>query len=124
MKVKDCSKCRKDILKAARDEYIKSQYAILQDCAFTFAIYATVGTLTAMVRRGRSKEYIQKLFDDIVMIYDTPQLFGKDISVGDLKRSLEKEYGIDFNRINVHIEDEKAFIKSLNEGEKNGTNIT
>ena len=117
MKVKDCSKCRKDILKAARDEYIKSQYAILQDCAFTFAIYATVGTLTAMVRRGRSKEYIQKLYDDIVMIYDTPQMFGKDISVGELMRSLEREYDIDFNRINVHLETEKEFMKSLKKGD-------
>lgn len=100
-------------MQAARDEYLKRQYAILSDGAFTFAIYATVAVLTAQVRRGRSKEYIQKLYDDIVMIYDTPELFGKTISVTDLKKSLEKEYGIDFNRINVHIEDEKEFIKSM-----------
>lgn len=117
MKVKDCTKCRKAILQAARDEYLKRQYAILSDGAFTFAIYATVAVLTAQVRRGRSKEYIQKLYDDIVMIYDTPELFGKTISVTDLKKSLEKEYGIDFNRINVHIEDEKEFIKSMKKGD-------
>lgn len=113
MKVKDCSKCRKQIVQEAKTEFAKHEYAIFTDCAFTMAVYATVATLTAQVRRGRSKEYIQKLFDDIVMIYDTPEIFGKPIVLSDLRNTLEREYGIDFTRINVHIEDEKTFIKSL-----------
>lgn len=113
MKVKDCSKCRKQIIQEAKTEFAKHEYAIFTDCAFTMAIYATVAALTAQVRRGRSKEYIQKLFDDIVMIYDTPEMFGKEITLTMLKTTLEQQYGIDFNRINVHIEDEKSFIKSL-----------
>ena len=47
------------------------------------------------------------------MIYDTPELFGKPIVLSDLRETFEKDYGIDFNRINVNIEDEKSFIKSL-----------
>lgn len=113
MKVKDCSKCRKQIVQEAKTEFAKHEYAIFTDCAFTMAVYATVATLTAQVRRGRSKEYIQKLFDDLVMIFDTPQMFGKEITLTDMKNQLEKQYGLDFNRINVHIEDEKTFIKSL-----------
>lgn len=113
MKVKDCSKCRKQIVQEAKTEFAKHEYAIFSDSAFTMAVYATVAVLTAQVRRGRSKEYIQKLFDEIVMIYDTPELFGKPIVLSDLRETFEKDYGIDFNRINVHIEDEKSFIKSL-----------
>ena len=113
MKVKDCSKCRKQIINEAKTEFAKHEYAIFSDSAFTMAVYATVAVLTAQVRRGRSKEYIQKLFDEIVMIYDTPELFGKPIVLSDLRKTFEKDYEIDFNRINVHIEDEKSFIKSL-----------
>ena len=113
MKVKDCSKCRKQIMNEAKTEFAKHEYAIFSDSAFTMAVYATVAVLTAQVRRGRSKEYIQKLFDEIVMIYDTPELFGKPIVLSDLRKTFEKDYGIDFNRINVNIEDEKSFIKSL-----------
>ncbi len=113
MKVRDCQTCRKDILERAKTEYAKKEYAIFSDMAFTMAVYATVATLTAQVRRGRSKEYIQKLFDDLVMIFDTPQMFGKEITLTDMKNQLEKQYELDFNRINVHIEDEKTFIKSL-----------
>ena len=47
------------------------------------------------------------------MIYDTPEIFGKPIYLTDLRKTLETEYGIDFNRINVNIEDEKSFITSL-----------
>ena len=113
MKVKNCQLCRKQIINEAKTEFAKHEYAIFSDSAYTMAVYATVAVLTAQIRRGRSKEYIQKLFDDIVMIYDTPEIFGKPIYLTDLRNTLETEYGIDFNRINVNIEDEKSFIKSL-----------
>ena len=113
MKIKNCAQCRKQIAEAAKDEYIKKEYAIFKDCAFTFAVYATVAALTVQVRRGRSKEYIQKMFDDMVCVYDTPEVFGKAIYLSDLKNTLEQEYGLDFHRINVRIEDEKSFTKSL-----------
>lgn len=118
MKVKaNCNTCRKEIYEKAKEEYAKKEYAVLEDMAFTFAIYATVGVLTAQIRRGRSKEYIQKLFDDLVVIYDTPEIFGKQITLTGLKETLEKDYGIDFNRINVHLETEKEFLKSLKKGD-------
>ena len=113
MKVKNCQLCRKQIINEAKTEFAKHEYAFFADCAFSMAVYATVAVLTAQIRRGRSKEYIQKLYDDIVMIYDTPEIFGKPIYLTDLRNTLESEYGIDFNRINVNIEDEKSFIKSL-----------
>ena len=116
MKTINCNQCRKKIAEDAKQEYLKNQYAIFTDCAFTMAVYSTVAALAVMVRRGRTKEYIQKLYEDILCIYDTPELFGKPIYLNDLRKTFEKEYGLDFQRINVNIEDEKTFIKSLKGG--------
>ena len=113
MKVRDCSTCRKHIAEQMKNEYLKNQYAVFSDVAYTMAVYSTVAVLTAQVRRGRSKEYIHKLFDELVMIYDTPEIFGKAITLTDMRESLEKEYGLDFSRIKVHIEDEKEFLKDV-----------
>ena len=113
MKVKNCNQCRKQILQQAREEYVKREYAIFADSAYTMAVYSTVAALSAMARRGRSKDYIRKLYEDMLAVFDTPELFGKEISLTDMKNSLEKDYGLDFTRINVHIEDEKEFIKGL-----------
>ena len=66
-----------------------------------------------MVRRGRTKEYIQKLYDEMCFIFDTPAVMGKEISMHDCMKLLEDEYGIDWDRINVSIETEKEFIKAV-----------
>ena len=111
MKAINCNTCRKKILKEATEEYKKQQYAIYRDLAYTFACYATTTVLMAFIRRGRSKKYIQQLFSDMVAIYDTPQMFGKDINLTDVMKRLEKEYGIDYKRIHVSIETEKQYMK-------------
>lgn len=108
----NCNTCRKQIIKQAQDEYLKQQYRIYTDVAHTFACFATAAVLMAQVRRGRSKQYIRKLFDDLVMIFDTPNIFGKSIDLPDVMHRLEKEYDIDFHRIHVCLETESQFIKS------------
>ena len=65
----------------------------------------------AFIRRGRTKQYIQQLYNDLVMIFDTPAVFGKDIKLTDVMKKLEKEYGIDWRRLNVHIETESQFLR-------------
>lgn len=113
MHIKDCNSCRKEIFKQAKDEFMKHEYAIFADAAYTFACYATTAALAVQVRRGRSKEYIQKLYDEMVMIFDTETFFGKQITLTDIMKDLESDYGIDFMRINVHLESEKEFIKGV-----------
>ena len=113
MKALNCTQCRNKIHKEEKEEFLKGQYAILKDAAYTFACYATTAALAVQVRRGRSKEYIQKMFDDMVAIFDTETFFGKQITLTDIMKDLESDYGIDFKRINVHIESEKEFIKGI-----------
>jgi hypothetical protein len=53
------------------------------------------------------------MFDEMVMIFDTETFFGKQITLTDIMKDLESDYGIDFKRINVHLESEKEFIKGI-----------
>jgi len=113
MHIKDCNSCRKQIHAEEKEAFLKGQYAILKDAAYTFACYATTAALAVQVRRGRSKEYIQKMFEDMVAIFDTETFFGKQITLTNIMTDLESDYGIDFKRINVHLESEKEFIKGI-----------
>ena len=113
MKALNCTQCRNKIHKEEQEAFLKQQYAILKDAAYTFACYATTAALAVQVRRGRSKEYIQALFDDMVAVYDTETCFGKQITLTDIMKDLEDIYGIDFKRIKVHLESEKEFIKGV-----------
>ena len=111
MKAINCTDCRRKIAKECKEEYLKQQYAIYKDLAHTFACFCTAAVLMAHIRKGRSKAYIQKLFEELVLIFDTPQLFGKDILLTDVLKRLEQDYGLDFKRLHVHIETEKEFVK-------------
>lgn len=118
MKTRSCEACRKQIKKECENEFLKREYAIYQDSALTFATFSTAAVLMAMARRGRTKKYIQKLYDDIVFIYDTPTVFGKEIRLTEVMKRLEKDYEIDFSRINVRLETESEFLKSAKGAKK------
>lgn len=116
MKVRDCQSCKKRIHEEEQQAYLKKQYAYLNDGIYTMAVLATAAVIAVQMQRGRSKEYIQKLFDDIVMIYTTSSVMGKEIKLTDTIKQLEKEYDIDFSRIHVNFsETEKEFVKSCKE---------
>ena len=112
MKAIKCSECRKKIQKECEEAYLKQGYEFFSDSARTMAIYAICGALVAQVRRGRSKEYIQKLYEDMCFVFDTPTCFGKAITMTDVMDRLEKEYGIDWSQLKLHTETEKEFITS------------
>lgn len=123
MKVRDCTRCRQQIAKAVEDEFLKSQYAIYNDMAYTFAVMSTAAVLGVMYHRGRSKEYIQKLFKDICFMYDYPKIMGKGLDLDGLINILETECGINFDEIKLNLETENQFITSAKKRRKrNGRN--
>ena len=65
MKVRDCRRCREEIAKQAKEEYLNHEFDIFEDVARSMAIYAVSGLLTTMIRRGRTAEYVKKLYDDM-----------------------------------------------------------
>ena len=80
---------------------------------------STAATLAVQVQRGRSRAYIQKLFQEICMMYETSEILGKPIVLTEVIKQLENDYEIDFSRINVNFnESEKEFIKNCKEAAK------
>ena len=109
-KITDCITCRKAIYKEAEAAYLKHEYAFFSDSARSFAVFAVCGVLTAMIRRGRTPQYIRQLYDDMCVLYSTPNMFGKAITMTDIMESLTRDYGIDWDKLEVNIEDEKHWV--------------
>lgn len=106
----DCQKCRKAIYKEAETAYLQHEYKFFEDSAFSMACFAAVVALSVHYRRGRSKTYIRSFFDEMCFIFDMPEHLGKGITMTEMMKFFENEYGIDFNRIKLHLESEKEFL--------------
>lgn len=113
----DCSKCRVDIYRQAKTDYLKEQYKWFTECADSFATLTAVCAIAVMYRRGRSPEYIKKFFEDMCFMYDYPEFNGKRVDMVTLMKQFEEEYGLDFSKIHLHLESEKEFIRNANKGE-------
>ena len=98
----NCDKCRKKIFKVYQEEFLKEQYTAFESVKDTIAEGCTAVMLMAMIRKGRSKKYIQNLFNDIVMIYDSPGLFGKDIRSDEIIERLQQDPYTHRIRISVY----------------------
>lgn len=110
MKAINCSDCRKKILKEAREEYLNKEWEIFRDTSRSFAVFAVCGVLTAMARRGRTTAYIKELYDDMCLLFSTPDLFGRTISMTDIMKNLTETYGIDWDKLEVHTQTREAWI--------------
>ena len=76
---------------------------ILETCekVAKFSTKAAIAeVLLVLHERKWHKENIQKLFEDMVCLYQRPAPFGKEVSDQDIINFIEKKYEIDFNRIN------------------------
>lgn len=114
MKVRatNCTECRKRIHAEEQEAYLKKQYAYLNDGIYTMAVMSAAVALSVLVQRDRSKAYIQKFYDDMVMIYGTAEVLGKPLILTDVIKQLEQDYGVDFSRLHVNFnETQKEFIK-------------
>ena len=114
----DCSSCRKRIHQEEHDACLKAEYAIFRDMALSFAAYSISAALMTMVRRGRSRQYIQKLYEDMCFVFETPEVLGKEVMMSDIMKLLEEDYGIDWDKIHVNVESEKQFIGATKRAEK------
>lgn len=113
MRVRDCRKCREEIAREAKEEYLNHEFDIFEDSARSLAIYAVCGILTAMVRHGRTAEYITKLYDDMCNVFNTDNFFGNTVTMDDIMKALSRDYGIDWERINPKLETRKEFLYSM-----------
>ena len=113
-RVQNCEACRQQIHKEEQEAYLKKQYAYLHDGINTMAKMSAAVAMAVMVKRGRTKKYIQQFYDDMVMLYSISEIMGKPINLKDVVFQLEKDYDIDFSRLQVNFtETEKEFIKGV-----------
>ena len=82
------------------------------------AIFSTIAALAVHHRRGRSRTYIRTFFDEMCFLFDYPPCFGKQLDMLELKKFFEDNYGIDFSKIKLHLENEKSFVKGAQKGER------
>lgn len=66
MRVANCKKCRERIFKEAEEAFLKQQYAVFKDMAYTFTVLATVAALSTFYRKRRTPEYIRKVSTECV----------------------------------------------------------
>lgn len=107
----DCKKCRESIYKESEEQYLKNEYRFFSDAAYSMAIFSTIVALSVQHRRGRSAAYIRKFFDEMCFIFDYPEFFGKRLDMIEMKQFFEDKYEIDFNKIKLHLESEKEFVR-------------
>lgn len=113
MKVRDCRKCREEIAKQAKEEYLNHEFDIFEDVARSMAIYAVSGLLTTMIRRGRTADYVKKLYDDMCNVFDTDCFFGRSVTMNEIMHALTKDYGIDWERLQPKLETREEFLHSM-----------
>jgi len=111
MKVKTCTQCRKEIYEEVKKEYLKLQYRWFDDAMTSAMQHSMCAVVAVMEKRGLSKKYIKKFFDECCFFFDMPEVFGKQIYAKDLKKRFEKDYDVDFSKIVVHMESENEFVK-------------
>lgn len=107
----DCGACRKRIHEEEKKAFLEHEYSVVKDMIYTCACFTTAAALVVQMQRGRTKEYVQKMFSEMCMIYDTSEVMGKPIILTDVIKTLEEEYDVDFSKIHVNLESQRDFIK-------------
>jgi hypothetical protein len=107
-----CERCREKMKKEAEHQIVENtleaEYKYFQsfqenalesirDIDFTLFF-------AALVSEGCDKEYVNKIFDKVVMYSSVSELFGKKLTADATREILREEYGLDFNRIEYHCE--------------------
>lgn len=113
MKVRDCRQCREKITREAKEAYLNHEFDIFEDIARSMAIYAVSGLLTAMIRRGRTSQYIKELYADMCNVFNTDSFFGKSVMMTDIMAALTDTYGIDWEKLQPKLETREEFLYNM-----------
>lgn len=108
--ITNCNTCRKKIADEVYKQYMKEGYDFMEAGIESSVDLAIAAVLAVMVKRNRSPKYIKQLFDDICDVLKISYVFGKAIRMEDIMKQYEKEYGIDWDKVEVHMEDFKRML--------------
>lgn len=107
LKAINCNKCRKQIEKEMAAEMLKVQYDMYTDVTDNVARMVAALFVGVMHRRGLSKRYIQKYYDEFIMLLTAPAVMGKDIDANEVM-NIASEY-IDLRKVKCRIESREEY---------------
>ena len=83
-----------------RKECESTVYSQLEEVAL-HAVRSTVAEMiyATMDRRGLGEKYIRQRFEEIVALYETPPVLGREMTDGQIIDYISKKYGLDFDRL-------------------------
>lgn len=110
MKVKTCEKCKKEILKQVRNEISLKKYDYFVEASESVARGILIAFVAVLDRRGLSKDYIRKMYNDMLLILDYPEVFGKTTTAEEYVEIFSKKYGINFDDVKLKIESKEEFM--------------
>lgn len=108
----NCKECRKQLEQKVYD----MKYDFFAEASDAVARGIMVAFVSVLDRRQYSKQYIRKMYEDMLLILDYPEVFGKQIESEELAKEFSEKYGIDFDEVKLKIEDKKEFMHRNRKG--------
>lgn len=96
------------------DEYNDLKYEAFKEIAPDVTKQTAAMFLYALKLHGHfGKTRLQRAFDWFIAVQNMPPVMGKNFECYDAMKLLEKNYGIDFSKINVKLESKEKFDKEI-----------
>lgn len=102
---------RKSLREHAKQAALEDLYDRLPDICNQIGEHMVVAMLAVFEGRGNQPKYIKKFYEDLMLVLETPEIMGMKIVSNEVKKRYEKEYGIDFDRIQINIVSKEEFVK-------------
>ena len=102
----NCKACRKQLEQKVYD----MKYDFFAEASDAVARGIMIAFVAALDRRKYSKQYVKKMFEDMLLILDYPEVFGKQLESEVLANEFSEKYDIDFDTVRLKIEDKKEFM--------------
>lgn len=116
MGVINCTQCRKNWEKAIAQQIHEKKYDYFAEASDSVARGIMIAFVSVLDRRKYSKQYIRKMFEEMLLILDYPEVFGKQLESEELAQVFSEKYDIDFDRVRLKIEDKKEFMHRNTKG--------
>lgn len=113
MRTMNCKACRKQLKQKVYD----MKYDFFVEASDAVARGIMIAFVAALDRRKYSKQYVKKMYEDMLLILDYPEVFGKQLESEELAKEFSEKYGIDFDKVRLKIENKKEFMYRNRKGE-------
>ena len=116
MGVINCTQCRKNWEKAIAQQIHEKKYDYFAEASDAVTRGLMIAFVAVLDRRKYSEQYVRKMFEEMLLILDYPEVFGRQLESEKLAEDFSKKYNIDFDRVRLKIENKKEFMHRVRKG--------